>query len=193
MDYKMHAIVKYQLLSNQTDWESNGALEYLIVTTALRRKDWNSRGEDMTWDLPERQPFVPPIFLTWTQWATSNEQGHGYNLMSNKIMSKETGKVAHLLYMDDLKLFAPNDEKSVEQLKLVKRYSDDIQMEFGWDKCVKYSFVWGKPTKTDNIKTRHKYNTGARERSIIQIPRSRRGPPNMSQTNSQNNWQRIPA
>ena len=54
--------------------------------------------------------------------------------------------------MDDLKLFAPNDKKLTEQLKLVKRFSEDIQMEFGLEKCAKCTFVKGKPTKTDNIK-----------------------------------------
>uniref|UniRef100_A0A8C4Q1E9 creatine kinase n=1 Tax=Eptatretus burgeri TaxID=7764 RepID=A0A8C4Q1E9_EPTBU len=46
-------------------------------------------------------------------------------------------KVTRLLYMDDLKLFAPKDEKLLQQLKLVKWYSDDINMEFGLDKCAK--------------------------------------------------------
>ena len=75
-----------------------------------------------------------------------NEQGLRYILASNKRMSKETGKMTHLPYMDDLKLFAPNDKKLAEQLKLVKRYSDDIQMGFVRDKCAKCTFVQGRPT-----------------------------------------------
>ena len=47
--------------------------------------------------------------------------------------------------MDDLKLFAPNDENLMEQLRLVKRYSND-------GKCAKCTFVEGRATKTDNIK-----------------------------------------
>ena len=60
------------------------------------------------------------------------------------------GNTVHLLYMDDLKLFAPNDEKLSDQLKLVKQYSEDIQMEFGLDKCAKCTFMQGK-----NQKNRH--------------------------------------
>ena len=67
-------------------------------------------------------------------------------------MSKETGKVTHLLYMDDLKLVAPNDEELAEQLKLVKGYPDDIQMEFAIDKCANCTFIQGRQTKTDKIK-----------------------------------------
>ena len=48
--------------------------------------------------------------------------------------------------------FAPNDEKLAEQLKLVKWYSDDFQMEFGLDKCAKCTFVQWRPTKMDSIK-----------------------------------------
>ena len=36
-----------------------------------------------------------------------------------------------------------------EQLKLVKRYSDDIQMEFGLDKCAKCTFVQGQLTTSE--------------------------------------------
>ena len=46
-----------------------------------------------------------------------DEQGHGYTRTCIKRMSKETGKETHLLYVDNLKLFAPNDEKLVELLK----------------------------------------------------------------------------
>ena len=62
------------------------------------------------------------------------------------IMTKETRKVTYLLYMDDIKLFTPNDKKLADQLKLVNQYSD-IRMEFGLDKCAKCTFVQGKTIK----------------------------------------------
>ena len=54
--------------------------------------------------------------------------------------------------MDDFKLFASKDKKLAKQLKLVKQYSDDIQIEFGLNKCAKFIFIQGRPTKMDNIK-----------------------------------------
>ena len=39
---------------------------------------------------------------------------------------------------DDLKLFAKDDNNLEEMLKLVKKFSDDIGMAFGLDKCAKY-------------------------------------------------------
>lgn len=46
-----------------------------------------------------------------------------------------THKVTHLFYVDDLKTFAANKEQQKTQLETVKRFSDDICMEFGVDKC----------------------------------------------------------
>lgn len=44
-------------------------------------------------------------------------------------------KLTHLLYMDDLKLFAPNASRLSELLAVTKRFSDSVCMEFGTDKC----------------------------------------------------------
>ena len=71
----------------------------------------------------------------------TNEQAHRYNLTCNRKMTKETRKVTHILYMGDIKLIAPNDKKLEDQLQLVMHYSEDIQMEFGLDKCAKCTFL----------------------------------------------------
>ncbi|KAJ8736966.1 hypothetical protein PYW07_000237 [Mythimna separata] len=43
--------------------------------------------------------------------------------------------ISHLLYMDDLKLFAPNNLQLMELLKITETFSSAIRMEFGVDKC----------------------------------------------------------
>ena len=53
--------------------------------------------------------------------------------------------------MDDLKLFAKNDQDLEGLLDTVKEFSNDIGMEFGLDKCAKASFVRGKLQKTSSI------------------------------------------
>ena len=55
--------------------------------------------------------------------------------------------------MDDLKLYSKNDQEQVGELKIVKQFSDDIDMEFGLRKCAKASFKKGKLTSTGNIIT----------------------------------------
>ena len=63
----------------------------------------------------------------------------------------QNGKVNHLLYMDDLKTFAKDDNQQTGLLTIVKAFSDDIKMEFGLDKCAKATFKRGRLTKTNNV------------------------------------------
>ena len=57
----MYPTVQDQPSNNQTDRESNGALEYHIDIAALGRKDRNTRSECMSRDLSGRLPFAPPV------------------------------------------------------------------------------------------------------------------------------------
>ena len=72
-----------------------------------------------------------------------NESSYGYEIYGQKI--------THLLYIDDLKTYARDDEHQTGLLKIVKTLSNDIQMEFGLDKCAKANFKRGKLTETSNI------------------------------------------
>jgi len=60
-----------------------------------------------------------------------------------KVVNAFTG--THLLYMDDLKLFAPNDAGLQRLIDLVKMFSADIIMSFGIEKCAKLTIKRGKP------------------------------------------------
>ena len=72
-----------------------------------------------------------------------NNTGMGYNVYNER--------VNHLFYMDDLKLYAKNDEQLEGLLQIVKMFSDDINMQFGLDKCAKATFKRGKLMKTSSI------------------------------------------
>ena len=72
-----------------------------------------------------------------------NNAGYGYKIYDNTIN--------HHFYMDDLKLFAKNDQQLQGLLNTVKQFSDDIRMELGLDKCPKATFSRGKLLKTNNI------------------------------------------
>ena len=54
-------------------------------------------------------------------------------------------------YMDNLKLFAKNDQQLEGLLNIVKQFSHDIGMELGLDKCSKSTFFRGKLLKAKNI------------------------------------------
>lgn len=61
-------------------------------------------------------------------------------------------KLDHLLYMDDLKVIAKSETELEEQLTTVRRFSDDIQMEFGTDKCATAVFKRGRLQTRCNIR-----------------------------------------
>ena len=64
-----------------------------------------------------------------------------------------TGNLTHLLYMDDIKLFAQNDTELQRLVDLVRRISDDIGMSFGINKYAKLTVKRGKPVSTGPVIT----------------------------------------
>ena len=60
-------------------------------------------------------------------------------------------KVNHLFYMDDLKLYAQNNDGLNELIHKVKQFSNDIRIEYGLDKCAKASFVLGLLQRSSRI------------------------------------------
>ena len=62
------------------------------------------------------------------------------NLILRKItagykLSKLQEKINHLMYMDDIKLFAKNEKESETLKHAVRIYNQNIGMEFGIEKC----------------------------------------------------------
>ena len=54
--------------------------------------------------------------------------------------------------MDDLKLIAKSVEEIQKQMQTVKKnFSDDINMEFGLEKCANITFKRGKLTHLQNL------------------------------------------
>ena len=65
---------------------------------------------------------------------------------------KKEYKLNHLLYMDDLKLFAKSEEQIDILVRTVHIFSTDIGMEFGMKKCGILTMKRGKVVKCDGIK-----------------------------------------
>ena len=66
---------------------------------------------------------------------------YGYRVSSDMSLT-------HLLFMDDLKLFARNDNDLLKSLDVVQNYSAAIRMSFGISKCAKLSVKRGKVAQT---------------------------------------------
>ncbi|KAL1448229.1 hypothetical protein WDU94_006605 [Cyamophila willieti] len=73
-----------------------------------------------------------------------NQERIGYEIERNI-------RINHLLYMDDLKLFAKNEEEIQRAVDIVKTFSKDVKMSFGLDKCATITIKRGKVVTTENI------------------------------------------
>ena len=58
-----------------------------------------------------------------------------------------TTKLNHLLFVDDLKTYAPNKETAEKQLQVITKFTYDIGMTFGADKCA-YLYIERGQRKT---------------------------------------------
>ena len=66
-------------------------------------------------------------------------------------MIKDRCRINHLLYMDDLKLFAKNEKDIDSLVQTVRIFSDDIGMKFGLEKCAAMTLKRGKRVHSDGI------------------------------------------
>ena len=70
-------------------------------------------------------------------------------------LSRSQEKINHLMYMDDIKLFARNEKELETFIHAVRIYSPDIGMEFGIEKCAMLVMKCGKRHKTDGMELRN--------------------------------------
>ena len=59
-------------------------------------------------------------------------------------LSRSQKKIKHLMYMDDIELFAKNEKELETLIHTVRIYSQDIGMEFGVEKCALFVMKSGK-------------------------------------------------
>ena len=70
---------------------------------------------------------------------------HGYEF------AKKREKINHLLYMDDLKLYAKNEKEFDSLTQTVRVFSKNIGMDFGIEKRSMLLMKRGKKTKSDGL------------------------------------------
>ena len=66
-------------------------------------------------------------------------------------LSGSQEKINHLMYMDDIKLFAKNEKELESLIHAVRICSQDIGMEFGIEKCAMLVIKSGKRHMTDGM------------------------------------------
>ena len=63
----------------------------------------------------------------------------------------QPGKVNHLLYMDDLKLFGKNKNELESLVQTVRIFTQDVRMKFGLQKCATIIMKRGKREEDDGV------------------------------------------
>ena len=66
-------------------------------------------------------------------------------------LSRSQEKINHLMYMDDIKLFAKNERELETLIHAVRIYNQDIRMEFGIEKCAMLVMKSDKQHMTDRM------------------------------------------
>ena len=66
-------------------------------------------------------------------------------------LSRSQEKINHLMYMDDINLFAKNEKELETLIHAVRIYSQDIGMEFGIEKYAIFVMKSGKRHMTDGM------------------------------------------
>ena len=66
-------------------------------------------------------------------------------------LSRSQEKVNHLMYMDDIRLFAKNEKELGTLIQAVRIYSQDIVMEFGIEICAMLEMKNGKRHMTEGM------------------------------------------
>ena len=119
--HKISPMIINFLKANMSFWKTNLGLTH-------EKDTLRSSTIDINFGIFQGDSLSPLIFYLALVplSAIMNDTGYGYKIQGQNI--------SHLLYMDDLKLFA-NDDKDLEgMLQTVMKFSDDIGMTFGLDK-----------------------------------------------------------
>ncbi|XP_069610576.1 cytochrome P450 2C42-like [Ranitomeya imitator] len=100
------------------------------------------------------------------------ESGYGYKFKSGSTIS-------HLVYLDDIKLYAKNKRDFNSVIHLTRIYSADIEMSSRLEKCSRLVIKRGKVDKTDGVELpggykqmyRHATSTSASHRETVTMMR----------------------
>ena len=91
--------------------------------------------------------FVVKLFILCHDPIAWAIRGHeGYQLTHDRTM-----KITHLLFVDDLKLYAKSENKISVVTKKVKEMYEDIGMSWGLEKCASLHVVRGKVSKSEDL------------------------------------------
>lgn len=121
--YKIHPVLVDFLRQVMKSWKTVVQLnnkEKLVTTSEIKINRGIYQGDSLSplWFCLALNPLSKQLNRTKIGYTLNNDQ-----------------KISHQLYMDDLKLYAPSQDRLKELIMIVERFSKDICMKFGLDKC----------------------------------------------------------
>ncbi|XP_037930235.1 uncharacterized protein LOC119664965 [Teleopsis dalmanni] len=140
--YGIHSTIVNFLEHNMTRWRTN--IEMFTQNGVIRTDEISIRQGIFQGDCLSALWFC--MALNPLSNLLRNAK-YGFKIKGN---SREC-KINHLMYMDDLKIYASTRETLDKLIKIVEDFSNDIRMKFGIEKCRKISIVRGKIVKFENF------------------------------------------
>ena len=144
--YKVDDGLRTFLTNQMTKWTTNITLrhnegEINIPNVKIRRGIY--QGDSLS----------PLLFCLTLDPLSKLLKSHqiGYNMSTDHGKDAVKKIINHLLFMDDLKLYADSDENLTKLVQIVEKFSKDIHMDFGLEKCSKCTMKQGKKVETENI------------------------------------------
>ena len=146
--YKIHPNVRRILESQMNMWKTTISLNHSdgeIVIPDVKINKGIFQGDSLS-----------PLLFIMALDPLSKELNEEFNKKKGYSLSLERTKepekcINHLLFMDDLKLYAGNDKDLEFLLNIVDSFTKDIKMKFGLDKCAKCTVKKGRRVHTQNI------------------------------------------
>ena len=120
--------------------QTYGVANNLTEFIARSMKSWNVwlfHGRKKLCNIPIKRGIfqgdsLSPLLFIMTLFPLSHvllDKALGYRLSSSE------HRINHLVYVDDIKLFASSEHQLQQLIAIVKQYSEGIGMKFGLDKC----------------------------------------------------------
>ena len=139
--YKIHPILKNFLSYTMTTWQTTLKLSTnnsQVATGTIKIKRGIFQGDSLSplWFCLALNPLSQ--FL--------NNTPYGFNIKHQK---NTLYKLSHLMYVDDIKLYAATQEELQKLLTLVYTFSQNIRMEFGLEKCKTQTIIKGSSSALD--------------------------------------------
>ncbi|KAI5738427.1 hypothetical protein M8J77_006974 [Diaphorina citri] len=141
--YKIHPRIRKALQACMATWKTDltiQAQDRIIRVNNIEIKCGIFQGDSLS-----------PVWFCMAINALSyllNRSGMGF-VIKTPDGTEET--LNHLLYIDDLKLYEKNKDQLASLMNTVLKFTTDIKMEFGLDKCAHISIEHGKVIDTETL------------------------------------------